>query len=265
MIWPFEVRFMQLALGAGLVVAVVAPVVGAFLVQRRLALFGDGIGHVAFAGVSVGLLTGTWPVLTALVAAVAAALVVERLRRNGTAGDVALALPFYVGLAGGVVVASKAGQLDGQLVSYLFGSILTVQSSEVLLAAIVGAATLAVLAVVRRAMFSTVLDEEWSRIAGLPTDALGSVLGVLAAVTVVMSMRVVGLLLVSALMVLPVAAASRMVRSFAGTVVVAAGVGIVSVLVGLVAARAFDLAPGGSIVLVTGAIYLLTSLRRSSG
>lgn len=259
--WPFDRQFMQLALAAGLVIGLTAPLVGTFLVQKRLSLLGDGIGHVAFAGVAGGVFLGIWPICSALVVAVAAALGIERLRSRGKApGDLALALFFYSGLAAGVVLLSLAHGLDANLFGYLFGSILTVAPGDVALVVAVGAAVVAVVAVLGRALFGVVLDEEAARVAGLPVDGLNAVLASLAAVVVVASMRVVGVLLVAALMVLPVATAQLVARSFQTSLRWAAGVGMTSVVVGLVAARAWDLAPGGTIVLVAAAIFALTSL-----
>ena len=137
-------EFMRLAFGAGAVVGVLAPAVGFFLVQRRMSLIGDGIGHVAFAGVALGYLLGIAPVATALVASVAGAIAVEWLRTNRrTAGDQALALLFYTGIAAGVVIVSSAGALNANLFSFLFGSILTVTRGGLLLVAVMGGAGLA--------------------------------------------------------------------------------------------------------------------------
>ena len=130
--WPFEREYMQLALVAGLVVGLTAPLMGTFMVQRRMSLMGDGIGHLAFAGVAGGVLLGIWPVWSALAVAVVGALVVEHLRSRGAAsGDLALAIFFYGGIAAGVVLVSLAGSLDANLFTYLFGSILTVGPDEV--------------------------------------------------------------------------------------------------------------------------------------
>src|SRR6187397_1495578 len=133
----FDSEFMRLAFAAGAVVGVLAPAVGFFLVQRRMSLIGDGIGHVAFAGVAFGYLIGVAPVATALVASVAGAIAVEWLRANKrTAGDQALALIFYTGIAAGVVIISAAGALNANLFAYLFGSILTVTHAQLALVAI---------------------------------------------------------------------------------------------------------------------------------
>jgi zinc transport system permease protein len=266
--WPFEREYMQLALVAGLVVGLSAPLMGTFLVQRRMSLMGDGIGHLAFAGVAGGVLVGVWPVWSALVVAVVGALVVERLRSRGAAsGDLALAIFFYGGIAGGVVLVSASGSLDANLFSYLFGSILTVRPDEVWVVVALGAVVLATIALCARALFALVVDDEWARVAGLPVGALNAVLAVLVAVTIVAAMRVVGILLVAALMVLPVAGAQVVARSQRGILVGAMGIGALSVVLGLAAARLWGLAPGGTIVLVAVAAFAVlvgaSSLRRS--
>ena len=146
-------EFMRLAFGAGAVVGVLAPAVGFFLVQRRMSLIGDGIGHVAFAGVALGYLIGIAPVITALVASIGGAIAVEWLRANKrTAGDQALALLFYTGIAAGVVIVSAAGALNANLFSFLFGSILTVTRGQLLLVAVLGGAGLLVIGLLYRAL-----------------------------------------------------------------------------------------------------------------
>jgi zinc transport system permease protein len=259
--WPFEREYMQLALVAGLVVGACGPLIGTFLVHKRVSLMGDGVGHVAFAGVAAGLLLDVWPVWTALVAAVAGAVAVEWLRSRGRAsGDLALALLFYSGIAAGVVLTGLAGSLGAGTLTYLFGSILTVEAADAWTVAVLGAGILATVAVSWRALLAVVLDEEAARVAGLPVDRLNLVLAVLTAVTVVVGMRVVGVLLVAALMVLPVGTAQQLARSFRGTLVVAAGVGGASAVVGLAVARQWALAPGGTIVLVAAALFLVAAL-----
>jgi zinc transport system permease protein len=259
--YPFDREYMQLALIAGLAVGLSAPSIGVFLVQRRLALLGDGIGHVAFAGVAAGLLLDVWPVATALVAAVIGAVVIERLRVRGQAsGDVALALVFYSGIAGGVVLVGLSDRFDARLLSYLFGSILTVSPSDAVLVAVLGLGILVLVRMLGRALFAVLLDEESARVAGLPVDALNTLLAVLAAVAVVAAMRVVGVLLVAALMVLPVAAAQLVAHSFRATARIAVGLGTAAVVVGLGLARQAGLPPGGTIVLVAAALYAITAV-----
>ncbi|MGH9278277.1 MAG: metal ABC transporter permease [Acidimicrobiales bacterium] len=259
--WPFDRQYMQLALASGVVVGACAPLLGTFLVQKRLSLMGDGIGHMAFAGVAAGLLFGVSPLWTALVVAAAGAVTIEWLRlRRRASGDLALAVFFYTGIAGGVVLTGLAGSLNAGVLTYLFGSVLTVSPSDAASVCALGAVILAVMVLSWRAMFAVVLDEEAARAAGLPVDGLSLGLAALTAVTVVAAMRVVGVLLVAALMVLPVGAAQRLARSFAATLRWAVALGVASVVIGLVIARAAGTAPGGTIVLVSSAIFLLTAL-----
>jgi zinc transport system permease protein len=259
--WPFEREYMQLALLAGLVIGVCAPLIGVFLVQQRLSLMGDGIGHLAFAGVAAGLLLEVWPIWTALVVAVLGALAIEWLRSRGrTSGDLALALWFYGGIAAGVVLASRAGSGGLAIVPYLFGSILTIDRADVRVIVVLGVAILVTLAVFGRALFAIVVDEESARVAGIPVGLGNSVLAVLTAVTVVAAMRVVGVLLIAALMVLPVASGRVLARSFRGTLAWSAGIGAASVVIGLAAARQWALAPGGTIVLVAACAFLVTGV-----
>jgi len=259
-----ETEFMRLALGAGAVVGVLAPAVGFFLVQRRQSLTGDGIGHVAFAGVAAGILLDVAPVLTALVAAILGGIAIELLRsRGGTAGDQALALVFYTGIALGVVLISAAGALNVDLFQYLFGSILTVTRADLVLIAALGAVGLAVVGLLYRPLVGVVIDEEGARVAGVPIGALNITVAALAAVTVALSMRVVGILLVAALMVLPVSAAERIAWSMRSTLVLAMAVGLGSSLAGLTVSYYADLPPGGTIVLVAAGVFAICAIAGS--
>ena len=252
---------MRLAFAAGAVIGVLAPAVGFFLVQRRMSLIGDGIGHVAFAGVAAGLLLDISPLLTAIVAAVLGGVAIEWLRaQRHAAGDQALALVFYTGIAGGVVLVSLAGSLNVNLFQYLFGSILTVTREDVVVVVILGTVGLLALALLYRALCAVVLDEEGARVAGVPVASLNVAVAALAAVTVALSMRVVGVLLIAALMVLPVSAAMRVAWSMRSALLLSIAVGLLCVLCGLTLAYYADLPPGGTIVLVAAALVLVATL-----
>ena len=256
----FESEFMRLAFAAGAVIGLIAPAVGFFLVQRRMSLIGDGIGHVAFAGVAAGYLLGVSPVLTALVAAVAGGIAIEWLRANRrTAGDQALAFVFYTGIAAGVVLVSLAGAFDVDLFSFLFGSILTVSRDDVAIVVALGAAGLAAIALLYRALAGVVLDEEAAVVAGVPVKRLNLLIVVLAAITVAVSMRIVGILLIAALMVLPVMAASRIAWSMRSALGLAMVVGLASVLGGLTVSYYADIPPGGTIVLLAAGAFIASS------
>jgi zinc transport system permease protein len=263
---PFGLVFMQHALEAGVIVGVFAPLIGTFLVQKRLSLIGDGIGHVAFAGVGAGLLVNAGPgslvpVWSALAFAVVGALGVDRLRaRRAASGDLALALFFYSGIAAGVVLVSMGPGLNANILSYLFGQPLTVTTQEVFVILGLGVAIAAAMLVFRRALFAIVTDEDWSDVAGLPVSALNSLLAVLTACAIVAAMRIVGILLIAALMVLPVASAQLLARSFRGTLTWAVGVGVGSVVAGLVASWYLNIAPSGAIVLAAALVFAVVSV-----
>jgi zinc transport system permease protein len=263
--YPFELGFMQRALVAGVVVGIFAPMIGTFLVQKRMSLIGDGIGHVAFAGVGAGLYASIYPLWPALAFAIAGALGVEWLRaRRKAGGDLALALFFYSGIALGVVLASGRGGIGTSVLGYLFGQPLTVDPTEVVMILALGVVVVSVIVGLRRLLFAVVTDEDWSRIAGLPVGGANALLAVLTAVAVVAAMQVVGILLVAALMVLPVASAQLLAGSFSATLRSAVAVGVGSVVVGLAASRFWGLAPGGSIVLVAAGVFLaVATIRRS--
>lgn len=257
MLW--DVDFMRRALLAAVLVGVTAPGIGVYLVQRRLALLGDGIGHVTLAGVAAGFLFGTAPIATALVAAVLAAVAIELLRsRGGTSGDVALAALFYGGIATGVLLIGLAPRASGvNLVGYLFGSVTTVSPDDLWVIAGLAVVVVTVLAVAARQLFAVTYDEDLARVAGLPVTALNLLVAVTAACTVALAMRVVGVLLVSALMVLPVAAAQQVARSFRAAIVTSVAIGVAVALGGLVAAYYLDVAPGATIVLAALAVFLV--------
>jgi zinc transport system permease protein len=256
----FDPQFMRYAFAAGAIVGVLAPTVGFFLVQRRMSLIGDGIGHVAFAGVAAGYLLGISPVLTALVASVAGAIGIEWLRaRHRAAGDQALAVVFYSGIAAGVVLVSAAKALNANLFAFLFGSILTVSRSDLLVVGGLGVVALALVALLYRGLLAAALDEEGARVSGVPVGLLNVVLAALVGVTIAVSMRIVGILLIAALMVLPVMTASRLAQSVRETLSLSILISLGSVLVGLFGAYYFDLAPGGAIVLAASALFAVTT------
>jgi zinc transport system permease protein len=258
----FAYDFMVRALIGVALTGLMAPAIGTYLVQRRLSLIGDGLGHVALTGVGVGLLLGRAPVLTAVVVAALGAIAVELVRERGrTSGDVALAILFYGGISGGVVLVSlSSGATSRSLVSYLFGSPLTTSAADLVVIAVLAAGVLAVTLLLRPWLFAVCHDEEYARVSGLPVRALNLTLAVTAAVTVTAAMRTVGLLLVSALMVVPVATAQRVSRGFAATMTGAMALGVLAGAGGLWVAWHADSAPGATIVLVAIAGFVLVTV-----
>ncbi|ASU86334.1 metal ABC transporter permease [Nocardiopsis gilva YIM 90087] len=249
--------FMQRALIVAVLVGLIAPVIGTFLVQRRLALLGDGIGHVALTGVALGYLTGNSPVIVALLVAGAAAVLIELIRvRARASGDVALALLFYGGIAGGLLlIGLTPGASSATLTAFLFGSVSSVSQQDVWVITGLAVVVIAVIGYFGRELFVLCQDEEVARAHGLPVRLLSMVIAVTAALTVVLAMRVVGVLLVSALMVVPVAAAQQLTRSFRVTMGLAVGIGVLCAVGGLSTTYYVEVAPGGAIVLLALAVF----------
>ncbi len=260
---------MQRALLAALLVGATAPIVGTYLVQRRLALLGDGIGHIALTGVAAGWLAGSLAGLStpeslalpgAVVVSVLGAVGIEWVRARGRiTGDVAMAILFYGGIAGGVLLIKIAGGTSANLMNYLFGSIATVSGADLLWTAALSGLVLLVGLGLRPLLFAVSHDEEFARASGLPVQLLTSTLAALAALTVTVSMRVVGLLLVSALMIVPVATAQVVTRSFSRTMALASLIGAVVSVVGLGVTYWYDLPPGATIVVLAIALYAVTT------
>lgn len=265
---PLMVRALIVAVLVGLA----APVVGTYLVQRRLTLLGDGIGHIALTGVALGWLAANaadaanrdaWAVPGAIVTSVAGALLIEWMRTRGHAsGDVALALLFYGGIAGGVFLMGIAGGTTSNLNSYLFGSISTVTHLDMILTVILAVFVLAVGLGLRPALFALCHDEEYARASGLPVALLSALIAITAALTVSVAMRVVGALLVSALMIVPVAISQMVTRSFRATMFGAMGIGVVVAVTGLSVTYVKPWSPGATIVLLAVAIYMVVAIAR---
>ena len=252
--------FMRRALIAAVLTGLTAPAIGTYLVQRRLALLGDGLGHVALTGVALGLLTGIAPLITAVVVAIIGAIVIELLRAYGrTSGDVALAMLFYGGIAGGVLLTNLAGGSAATLQAYLFGSITTVSNTDLWIVGILGAIVLALAIGLSPQLFAVCQDEEHARVSGVPVRLYGILLAVLAAVTITVAMRTVGLLLVSALMVVPVATAQQITRSFRTTFFAAMVIGLFAALSGVVTSYQIDTQTGPTIVMVALAVFALAA------
>ncbi len=261
---PFEFcrwDFMQRALVAAALVGVTAPAIGIFLVQRRLSLMGDGIGHVAFTGVAAGFLFGTLPLVTAIVAAIVGALAIELMRERGrTEGDVALAVVFYGGIAGGALLMGLSGTSNTNILTYLFGALLTVSPSDILAALGISIVVLGTATLLRRVLFAVSHDEEVARVTGVSVRAMNLLVAVAAAITVGVTMRVVGILLVSGMLVLPVAAVQQLTRSFNATFVGSLALGLLVSIAGVVTSYYVDAPPGATIVMGAIVAFVLASV-----
>ncbi|MDR5693818.1 MAG: metal ABC transporter permease [Armatimonadota bacterium] len=255
--------FMQRAFLAGIIIAAIAPMIGIFLVLRRLSLIADTLAHVALAGVAVGLLVGVNPVLAALLVAVLGAMGIDRLRATGRLpGEVALALFLSGGLAVATVLISLGRGFTVGLFGYLFGSITTVTPADLWLALALGGTIALSVLLLYRELFAITFNEETARISGIPVDSINLLLSVLTALTVVIGMRLVGVLLISALLVIPTVVGIQVARNFRQALGIAILHSVSSVIVGLLLSYYLDLAAGGAIVLSALVLFALLAFAR---
>lgn len=255
--------YMQRALLAGLFVGLICPAIGLILVLRRNAMYGDALGHVTLAGVAVGLLSGSYPVATGLVASVLASLGMDWLRRTSRRyAELSVSIVLSASLALAVILLSKVKSGSANVLSYFFGSILTVSGQDLWLIGILGAVVLLTYTFLYKDLLALSFDEEFAQTSGLKVRVVNTLFLVLTALTVALTIRIVGVLLTSALMVVPVAAAMQVGKSFRGALLWSLGIGLVAVVSGLVLSYVLGWASGGTIVLVAVGILLLVILAK---
>ncbi len=258
----FQYSFMIRAFIAGGIIAIIAPLIGTFLVAKRYSLMADSLAHVSLAGVAIGLLLGIYPVITAIIVAVITAIVIEILRtKKGISGEIALAMFLSGGLSIAIVLIGLGKGFSVDLFSYLFGSITTVQTTDLWVIGGIGIIVLATIVLLYKELLYIAFDEDAARVSGIPAEKLNIILMILTAVTVSLSMRIVGTLLIGALMVVPVVTAMQLKRSFRDTILAAILFSFLSVIVGLFLSYYLGLAAGGIIVVVAlilfGVVILL--------
>ena len=254
----FEHSFMIRAFLAGGMIALIAPTIGMFLVHRRMSFLVDTLAHVSLGGIALGFLF-TWnPLLTAAVVTILGGLLVERLRTGGKLeGDSALVLLLYGSLGIASVLLSLIEGPSVHIKGLLFGSILTVRSSDLLLILLLGCVVVLCVVKLYQSFFCLVFDEEWAETAGLSVASLNTVLIFLAALTVAVSIQIVGVLLVGALMTMPVIAASKFGRGFLVTLIASILLSLFSVGSGISLSYYVGWPSGGTIVVV---MLVLTAL-----
>ena len=249
--------FMQRALAAGLLVGVVASVLGVYVVLRRSAFFGDAIAHASLAGVALGVLTGINPLVPAAGVGIGIGLGLNRVERKSRLGvDTILGfvLPFFMAL--GLLLLAFAPGFQPELLSYLFGNILAVGPGSLWLIAAITALVVPILIAMRRPLIFTTFDPDGARVSGIRVDALLTLYHVLLALVVIASLKVVGIILVNALLVIPAATAKLLARSLKQMFVLAPTLGVASVLVGLSASYQFDVPSGPAIAVISGLGFL---------
>ncbi len=256
-----QYEFMLRALAGGVLVGVLAPVLGTFVVLRRLSLIADTLAHVALMGVAIGLASRFLPTLVALFAATTGAIIVDQLRARGRLpGDVALAVVLYGSLAVAVVVIGAAGGFNVDLFSFLFGSILSVAPLDLWLLAALAVVVLLFVGVFFVDLAQMAFDDNLAKVSGVRTDRLNLALAVLTGATITLSMRVVGVLLIGAMLVIPVLVGLRLARGLRAAMATAVLAGVLSAIAGLTLAFYGDLSAGGSIVLTALLLLVLANL-----
>lgn len=261
----FQYSFMIRAFLAGLMIAIIAPLIGNFLVVRRFSLIADTLSHVALSGVAIGLLLKTQPLLVTIVVTTIAAIAIEKLRSSkNIPGEAVLAMFLPGGLALSIVLISLANGFNANLFSYLFGSITTVTESDLWLTLGLGIITLATVAFFYKKLLFASFDEESAKVSGISVGFINTILIVLTAITVSLSMRVVGILLIGALMVIPVVTGMQLGRSFLQSIYYSLGFALIAVVVGLFASYYLNLPAGGAIVLLSLGIFGTVALLKRS-
>ena len=258
--------FMQKALIAGIAVGLICSFMGTFLVLRRYSLFGDGIAHVAFGGISVGLFLGVFPLWTAFIVSIFGGLGLQKLRQSTKiSGDSAVAVVLVSGLAVGVILVSSSGGFSVDLFSFLFGSILLISQEDTIMILALSAGIIATLTIMQKQFLHLTFNEEQAKLAGMRTTLLNYAFVVLASITVVTSMRLVGILLISALIVIPNITAMQFGKGFKKTVFISMSISVISVVSGILVSYFLNVAPSGTIVVIAVGILVGTLLLKSTG
>jgi zinc transport system permease protein len=258
--------FMQRAIIVGAAGAVCCSMIGLYLVLKRYSLFGDALSHMAFGGIALGYFVNVYPVWTATIVSVAAALGITKLRKSTKiSGDAAIAVLLSFGLGIGVLLVSASHGFTIDLFSFLFGSVLLTNVNDVFLIAGVSLSVVVMLVVLRKSLLHFTFDEEQAKVNGVPVEKLNYLFIALAAVTVIVTMRLVGILLISGLVVLPNLTSMMMGKSFKKTMIISISLAVSATVGGIVGSFPLNLAPSGLIVIILVAMYAATLLAKFAG
>ncbi len=258
--------FMHRALISGIAIAILCSVIGLFLVLRRYSVFGDAIAHSSFGGIALGLLAGVYPLWTAYGVSIISALIITKIKdRYNISGDASIAVLLSSGIAAGLVIISFSGGFTIDIFSFLFGSILLVSINDtVLILALTGVILIVILLLYRQILYST-FNEEQAKVSGVPVEKINYLIIFMAGITVVTSIQLVGVLLISALFVIPNITAIMYGKGFKQTAIISMSFSVFSVIVGILISYIFDITPAGTIVLLSIAILAVTMGIKSAG
>ena len=259
----FGFQFFQNALLGGTIAALACAWVGLFLILRKEAMIGDGIAHTAFGGIALGLFLGINPILTALLVSILAVLGISYMKRKGLAqSDSAIAVMMAIGFSAGLIIISLAGGFNVELFSFLFGSILTIDQTDLIIVSILGVSTILILGIFYKELLSMTFDEQGARLMGIPVKSLSLAFNLLVAITIVLSIKIIGVILVVALLVLPGLSALQLNLSFKGTTFASIAFGTVSMVTGILLSAIYNVATSGVIVFTATGIFLFTAIYR---
>lgn len=255
-----QYSFIQKAFLAGIFVAITCSVLGLFLVLRKMSLIGDGLSHVSFGAIALGLFLGLYPFYVAVPVVIISSILILKISEKAKIyGDAAIGIVSAVGIAGGVILASLSGGFNVDLFSYLFGNILSISTSEVIFSIILSILVLSLIYFFYWDLFSITFDEEYAKTTGTKTDFINYLLVILTSINVVLSVKVVGVMLVSALLIIPAATALQLSRNFKTAIFIAALVSLLSVVTGITTSFFLDL-PAGATIVMTSALFFTLSL-----
>jgi zinc transport system permease protein len=262
----FGFQFFQNALLGGIIVSLACAWVGLFLILRKESMIGDGIAHTAFGGIALGLLIRVNPIFTALLVSILAVLGISYMRSRGLAkSDSAIAVMLALGFSTGLIIISLAGGFNIELFSFLFGSILTIDTTDLIIVTLLGLSTIIILGIFYKELLSITFDEEGARLMGVPVRSLSFAFNTLVAITIVLSIKVIGVILVVALLVLPGLSALQLNLSFKKTTLISIVFGTISMTTGILLSAIFNVATSGVIVFTAAGIFIFTAIYRRLG
>ena len=252
----FSYGFMQRAIISGIAIALLCSVVGLFLVLRRYSLFGDAVAHSSFGGIALGLLLGIYPLWTAYIISIISALVITKIKQKfDISGEASVAVLLSSGIAIGLILISLSGGFSVDIFSFLFGSILLVSVEDtILILALTGSILIVILLLYRELIYST-FNEEHEKVSGIPVEKINYLIVLIAGITVVTSIQLVGILLISALFVIPNVTAIMYGRSFKQTLLLSISFAVSAVILGIIISYLVDITPSGAIVMLSLAIF----------
>lgn len=254
-------QFFQHALLGGIIAAVACTGIGLFLILRKEAMIADGISHTAFGGIALGLLLGVYPLITALIVSIFAVIGISYLKKKGFAqSDSAIAVMLALGFSTGLIIISVVKGFNVELFSYLFGSILTINQIDLITVFLLGLSTIIFLGIFYKELLAMTFDEQSAKLTGIPTGAFTLGFNILVATTIVLSIKIIGIILVVALIVLPGLTALQLRRSFKQTLFASFGFGGMSVFLGIFLSAVFDVAASGVIVVLAVGFFFIIAL-----